>query len=353
MKIVLNPMDRSRFQAFTLIEMLVTIGLIALLTALLIPAVQAARESSRKIQCANNLRQIGLALNGYVVRDGAYPMGSYYHFDKRLNVISPYCLPLVDRSFLVSILPEMEMKDAFNSLNTQAWILMPENTSSHSLLISSYICPSDSLAHEKIPSLLTQPIPDFEKWTSSFPSPIARTSYAGLASDSLYRGLPDMLNGCRIPPESRAFSNGIITSIGPVTPGSITDGTSNTLLVAEKALTHAEILRTYQPGVIDSLQWWFLGGNRTLIQGMFPPNSSKNLPPPPDMSFGAIRNSASSMHSGGLNVLFADGSGRFIRETIQSSSSSLITIGPSGGSGGVWQALITRNGGEVISADAY
>jgi prepilin-type N-terminal cleavage/methylation domain-containing protein len=351
-----NLIPKMICRGFTLIEMLVAISLIAILVALLLPAVQAARESSRRIQCANNLRQIGIALNAYVDRAGAFPAGSYYHFDKRLNVIPPYCMPMMDRSSLVSILPEMELRAAYDSLNAQAWMLMPENTSIHSLLISSYICPSDSEAQSPTPGLLTLPIPGFIDWTSNQITPIARTSYAGLESDSFTRALPDMRIDCIVAPFERANSTGIITDIGPIRISSVTDGTSNTLLVTEKAFTNTNILKKYQHGAVDYLQWWFNGGTSTLVSGRFAPNAviliaSQN--PPADSIFVAVRTGASSMHPGGLNAHFADGSGRFIRETIHSSPPKLYSDRPAESTGGVWLALITRNGGEAISADSY
>lgn len=347
---------RSEPPGFTLIEMLVSIGLISILIALLLPAVQAARESSRRIRCSNNLRQIGIALNAYVTRDGAFPLGTYYHNDPRLNVIPPFCMPLTDRSFLVNILPEMESNAIFDSMNVQAWILMPENTTIHSLMISSYVCPSDTEAQTPVLGRLSLSIPGFDRWSSDMMLPLAKTSYAGLSSDSFSRALPEMFNGCRVPDWMRANSTGIITDTGPISLSSVTDGTSNTLLVAEKAFTYANILRTAQPGAIDSVQCWFFGGTGTTISGMFAPNAAKfvaNQSPPMDLTFGAIRSGASSMHPGGLNALFADGSGRFIRETIHSSPPRIFPDRPSISTGGVWQALITRNGGEAISADSY
>ncbi len=114
-------------RAFTLIEVLVTITIIGVLAALLVPAVQAAREASRRAACKNNLRQMGLALLNYEALHGCLPPGSGSN----------------GFSFIVRILPHLEQGPLYNSLNFEGAVGFHENFTVNSIQISSLLCPSD------------------------------------------------------------------------------------------------------------------------------------------------------------------------------------------------------------------
>lgn len=335
---------------FTLVEMLVVVTVIAILTALLLPAVQSARESARSANCKNNLRQIGIALDSYHSRQGCYPAGRYFHFDRRINNFPPYCLNrMEDRSFLCSILPDIEMNFMFNSLNSQAWLLMPENTSVHAILIDTFICPSDYLAQEPQSANFFHYFPPFNPWRKDVIRPVARTSYAGVNSNSIAFALPDMRLNCQIDPREIPLANGILTDLGPISHASVTDGSSNTFVVVEHALSWAELYLPDQPEPLTRMSWWFRSGE-TLVTTRYPPNYTKNVG---DSSGSALFDGASSMHPGGLNALFADGSVRFIRDSINSTKYNNRIDRFQFKPDGVWQALGTRNGGEVISSDSF
>jgi len=127
-------MKRSR--GFTVIELLVVIGIISILVALIMPAVHAAREAARRTQCRSNLHNIGLALHNYHIEQQCFPPGWL------TSRVDGYVYPGYS-SWLMAILPEIEQGVLFNSLNvTQpAWSL--ENTSLVQQRLELYLCPSD------------------------------------------------------------------------------------------------------------------------------------------------------------------------------------------------------------------
>lgn len=134
----------SRRSAFTLIELLVVIAIIGVLVALLLPAVQAARESSRRTQCANNLKQLGIALHNYHDALGRFPLGASHPTLANWNNINN------DHhgSFLVGLLPFMEQQNLYDACDfatdTAFNSVLPGSTTKvHSVWINTLICPSD------------------------------------------------------------------------------------------------------------------------------------------------------------------------------------------------------------------
>ena len=115
-------MIRRPWRGFTLIELLVVIAIIGILIALLLPAVQAAREAARRTQCLNNLKQIGLAMHSYEGPFKQFPMGSDW-FERSKNDTPGF-------GFLVFLLPYMEHKPLWDQLDpTVGWYTDPNKTS--------------------------------------------------------------------------------------------------------------------------------------------------------------------------------------------------------------------------------
>jgi len=340
--------DRPAARGFTLIEILVVIAIIGMLVALLLPAVQAAREAARRSQCENNLKQIGLALHGYQDTHACFPQGRLISHDPRYMVVGSPCAGPLDRSFLIAILAYTEQAPLFHSINHSVTILGFENSTIHSTSIGIFACPSDpDSGHPRrgfLDEPLPGPVPDFAS--------VSFTSYAGMMGSVYTRALPDPLQGCSVNPHEIARTNGCINDLAPLTLASVIDGLSYTLVVAEKATT---ILRKADdpshPRIAEQEGWWFLGEvGLTLVTATHPPNAYKKTP---TSYSGVWVSSASSLHPGGVNGLLGDGSVRFIKETIDSTPLDPSTGWPVGLMPGVWQKLATRNGGEVLANDSY
>ena len=134
-------MDRNR-PAFTLVELLVVIAIIGILIALLLPAIQAARESSRRSQCSNNLKQIGLALQNYELSHKRLPPGARYSSGgTRRGSVLLFILPQLEETGLANLI-DLDSANLDHDVATGANV--------RSQLIPSFLCPSDD--HEKIVS---------------------------------------------------------------------------------------------------------------------------------------------------------------------------------------------------------
>src|SRR3954447_16380521 len=140
-------------RGFTLIELLVAIAIIGVLVALLLPAVQAAREAARRIQCVNNLKQIGIALHNYHTAVGSFPVGFLYPSGPVPSTTSPLQYRW---SALAQMAPQLEQANLYNALNfdfpvgykptggpSPFWPFYPANTTAMATAVASFLCPSD------------------------------------------------------------------------------------------------------------------------------------------------------------------------------------------------------------------
>jgi prepilin-type N-terminal cleavage/methylation domain-containing protein len=127
-------------RAFTLVELLVVIAIIGVLVALLLPAVQAAREAARRIKCANNLKQIGLGLHNYESTYQSLPWGNAYKSGYVPG--SP--------SWAASILPFIEAQNHYERFNFSITMDQPANAVAVTTSVPTYICPTDPLSRAPI-----------------------------------------------------------------------------------------------------------------------------------------------------------------------------------------------------------
>lgn len=354
-----TPRPHIARPGLTLIEMLVIVAVLGLVASLVLSATQAVREAARRLQCQNNLKQIGLAIHQYHAAVGALPPGQYKSYDPRYAGHAPPCTSkFIDRSFLVHLLPYLEQRTLYDSINHNVSILGWENATAHVVAIDAFACPDDRGAGYprslNADALISYGIPDPSggRWRMVF------TSYSGCFGYLDTLALPRIETHCKVDPRKLAQNNGCFNDASPITYASITDGLANTIFVAEKDT--GLFGRFGVHGSPESVRYgWYVTGNfgDTLFTTLFPPNGHESA------GSGSIRYSASSSHPDGLNLLMGDGSARFVTNSIDSWPLDPRTGLPAGITGdgnggyaliprpGLWQALSSRSGGEIVTPD--
>ena len=357
-----------RRAAFTLIELLVVIAIIAVLIALLLPAVQSAREAARRIQCTNNLKQIALAAMNYESSNGTMPPAACSSIDYVKNYYRD------NFSSFVRTLPFTEQSGAYNAINFNMTYANVENRTLAGVQMPALVCPSDI---NITPQLMTTG----NGFTSTNWDGTSATSnymaYFSSYSSSQGTFWSNYYIGAKGGTQVQSQQNGSIIIDGNVTLAAITDGTSNTMMYGEKAHGYFAV---YDAKYANCDTVWISG---LYFDCMFTTTYPPNLPTAnaPGLSLTGtpsyayyFSTDATSYHPGGLNFAFCDGSVRFLKNTIQSwtfQTAQADSYGDAIPDGttydatnilwgttanyrpGVYQALSTRAGGEVISSDAY
>ena len=413
-------MKRPLNEGFTLVELLVVIAIIGVLIALLLPAVQAAREAARRMSCTNKLKQIALAVHNYHdVNVDVFPPaaqsfragGRYY---LRMSGFIPL-LPFIEQSGLSAAIVgggcgvwiHRDSILGLNGANDFAGTAVTGTSGYFNKTLDAMLCPSDATgrskgADDQSRNNYRMCLGDFPVWSSSFPG----------ASNMKQGGNLDAVPAASTTIVAPTFSysaapNSGICGINRGTFGmqvwngfnSILDGTSNTILASERCIADDSTRRRIKNGVAYAFsptgtnnaglingcaQYRGTGNNypNTLIDTVLSPHSGKrwsdgsilytgfNTILPPNAPACAISSTEiqyvedayfmppSSNHSGGANTALADGSVRFVSDTIDHTGNtgggselptwfSGANISYSGNSVfGVWGAMGSRDGGE-------
>ncbi len=302
----MNTKTSSRFSSgassrvgFTLVELLVVIAIIGVLVALLLPAVQAAREAARRMQCSNNLKQMGLAFHNYHDANKKLPPSQDYGTLGR----SPGTRP--GWAWSAFIMPYLEGTAAFDQIDFDELLSNKNHPELLANPVAFAICPSDEV----------------EPVRTHFPGPTAiplqaSSSYVVSAgpfnmSDDPYRGYPDRMRGC-------FFVN------TPVEFREITDGLSNTIFAGElkyiPSLTISSSKRDWNGfwyGRHDGRNskgtaYFILSLNRTAEVRMNAPGSAETV----------LRKGFHGSHPGGVQFLFGDGAVRYVSESVNHSATA-------------------------------
>jgi len=314
---------RKRNTGFTLVELLVVIAIIGILVALLLPAIQAAREAARRSQCINNLKQIGVAFQNYHDTYKQLPIGAYS------------CCWGTWQPAILTFLEEQELADMYQFLPKDLYPPIFDDNYRYDVLnltknppirnrevcqrrIATLTCPSDEpQVSQRVLSGQT-----YEVTQHSYV-----VNYGNTNNYSVDITTPVTLK-----------FGGAPFGYKPVIwarHADIKDGLSNTLMASETCQGIGTDLRGFS--------WWAPGGQFTTV---FPPNSSsqdivtQSCNDQPKMNLPCRNNGGSwniqaarSRHPGGVNVTMCDGSVRFVQQTIGID---------------VWRAVSTSKGGDAV-----
>jgi prepilin-type N-terminal cleavage/methylation domain-containing protein len=204
--------SRASGKGFTLVELLVVITIIGILISLLLPAVQAAREAARRLQCQNNLKQLGLSLQNYHATCRAFPPSMVIPAGE-----APQSTTRWMQSWVITILPYIEQQALYNSFNLGLPISDASNRTPRGTQLSFMLCPSDSGKNT-----LFSRTNEGDNW--------ARGNYGANGSIEQLSG---SLNGPASSEWAKGYKRGVMGCNASVSIDEIRDGTSNTILLGE------------------------------------------------------------------------------------------------------------------------
>lgn len=328
-------------KGFTLIELLVVIAIIAVLVGLLVPAVQKVREAANRMSCSNNLKQLGLAMHNYHDTNGFFPAAMY----DTVATGNPSGTNHSWRAFTLDYIEQGNVGKIYD--RNQHWF-SPANQAAVATKIKTFRCPSSPEG-----STVIQVTPKGKRPALTFPAPLGKTDYDTLngVKAFVYAALYNLpYNGKADNARYDGLTRSIMQKNMPTNIASISDGSSNTMFIAEGAsrpdvYINGRLAFPYNPangtGNDEGVCWADSEGPFSVDLC----DANGNVAPKDVLTnvsvFNKIMNVTNlnevySFHSDGANSCFGDGSVRFLKSSL---------------SPAVFAATVTRAGGEVVNLD--
>lgn len=332
---------------FTLVELLVVIAIIGILVGLLLPAVQAAREAARRMQCTNNLKQIGLALHNYESAHRSFP---------RAFTLARPAIPVANNDsveawgWTVAILPFIEQDPLYTALNAG------------SVSLADRLAKAATYPQAPIIPLLQTRLPGYECPSDANQQQAKADRHFGGGWGTAQGGhgqwQPGITNyisnrGTRDNPQEELDTFGMFMENRNIRLGDVSDGTSNTFLVGERDSKYG---RAGAWAGVRNPRGASTRGIYTATANVRPPLNSTDPPYAWGNSARGAGAGFSSLHTGGATFVFVDGSTHFISESIewradQSPAGNIWNPSPIEEVHGVYQRLGRRNDGFVFALD--
>ncbi|HVT26908.1 MAG TPA: DUF1559 domain-containing protein [Lacipirellulaceae bacterium] len=344
-------------RGFTLVELLVVIAIIGILVALLLPAIQAAREAARRTQCTNNLHQLALAALNYESARKKFPLGRQKGKYADGSTISQW-------GHLALLLPYVEAAQTYDLIDFNDPNLTADNTSVKLQKLDFLLCPSDSEDR-----MNNDTCSDSGKWLNA-----GRTNYHGNGGSDTGQSYVVAGGAGGSAVDYREKNNGMFLTNVAVSLKQVTDGASHTALYSERLLGDGDrnvveipgdwltitgngqtAAQVYQKCVGITTPYLYTGSvqyccsGRNWVHGDYGTSRYTHIMPPNSRSCSqnnhgstltangpnedGAASTASSRHSGGVNLAMADGSTHFVADNIDVL---------------VWQAIGSRNGAETV-----
>jgi prepilin-type N-terminal cleavage/methylation domain-containing protein len=332
----------QKHKAFTLVELLVVIAIIGVLVALLLPAVQAAREAARRSQCTNNLKQIGVAVHNYESATKEIPYNRYSDnygapaaaWGRAIVNCGSQCestLPCRAWSWLASILPYLEQGTLYSQGGIPQTPL--ETSPVVGAVIPAFHCPSDLLAE-------SNPLERTNTYYVRQLREIGLTNYDGVmgAQSNVPLFVVDNVDA---PGQNEPWANGngvmaVLAWQNPLGFRNIEDGTSRTFMAGEQAFEPSRAA-CGDIGKCYGMGYSWAHSIEASATAAIQPNFAVPGRPSPDPSVDTFPYRSqfgfNSMHPGGLSFVYVDGSVHFVNEDIDL---------------GVYHAMATIKGGETL-----
>jgi prepilin-type N-terminal cleavage/methylation domain-containing protein/prepilin-type processing-associated H-X9-DG protein len=323
-----RPFHRA---GFTLVELLVVIAIIGVLVALLLPAVQAAREAARRSQCVNNMKQIALGIQNYesanrAVPENVRPSGQTFNLNTYITI-----------GWMQGILPHIEQGPLFARINPKLASLSGQNLEVAKTVIAGFLCPSD-FTNEG--GLMARRSDYYSSGPNYETQPLAVTNYKACSGSNWEWG--DFAGVKTDSGKNANKTNGLIECNGLICSNSFGAGPS----VLADAKSNRTKFRQIEDGLSNTFalgeaipaftpwNWWF--GNNTAVALCTSPLNKQMLLPDPMWDFGVWSEAFgfNSYHVGGGNMAMCDGAVVFVTDNVDLT---------------VYRGLATISAGETVS----